>query len=89
MFYWKKWDGLSLTKKIREDDFLSDVKIILFFNDQYDEVMEIRAFEAGVNDFLYQPFRLQALSKRLSRHLRKREDWFSLDGLIRFDSINA
>ncbi|MGB5979072.1 MAG: response regulator transcription factor, partial [Cyclobacteriaceae bacterium] len=72
-------DGLTVLQKVRQNPRLARTKVFIL-TDVIIEGNEVRAFELGVNDYLYKPFRPKAfllrLEKKLAR-LQKKEEALS------------
>ena len=62
-------DGIEICKAVRS----RYPGVILMLTARSDEIDEIQAFEAGVDDYLAKPVRPLALTKRIKSHLTKTE----------------
>ncbi len=64
-------DGLDLCRRLRDDDLANHIPVILL-NVDGSEATQIKALEAGADDFLVQPFGLPMLKARIESLLRSR-----------------
>jgi two-component system, cell cycle response regulator len=72
-------DGMELCKTLRSSDWGQNIYVLMLTSAQ-EEAEMVRAFDAGVDDFLTKPVNLPALSSRLKgawRYVRLRDAWES------------
>jgi two-component system alkaline phosphatase synthesis response regulator PhoP len=63
-------DGLTLLQKIRQNPRTAHTKMVILTHD-FMEGNEVRAFDLGVNDFLYKPLRPKAFLLRLEKKFNR------------------
>lgn len=63
-------DGLSATRRIRENPSLPRVPV-LFLSGRAEPSFRVSALEAGCDDYLVKPVTLKALGQVIERHLRR------------------
>ena len=64
-------DGIDLCHKIKSDELTSHIPVILL-TAQDSEPVELRALEAGADDFILKPFKLQLLKARVENLMESR-----------------
>lgn len=64
-------DGISLTKKLREDDRTSHIPILLL-TARDDGATKIKGFETGAEQYLVKPFQIDELTARINSLLAQR-----------------
>ena len=63
-----KSDGLELCKKIKKDEFLKDIRVIMLTAKKLEEDV-LNGFEAGAVDYISKPFSNKILLARVKAHL--------------------
>jgi len=63
-------DGIDLCKIIRSTPELSNI-IVAFLTKQIDDSIQISAFKAGCDDFLYKTIKPELLNYRLMAHIKR------------------
>jgi CheY-like chemotaxis protein len=72
-------DGIDLCHKIKNDELTSHIPVILL-TAQDSEPVELRALEAGADDFILKPFKLQLLKARVENLMESRHKLHELFG---------
>jgi CheY-like chemotaxis protein/AraC-like DNA-binding protein len=72
-------DGIDLCHKIKNDELTSHIPVILL-TAQDSEPVELRALEAGADDFILKPFKLQLLKARVENLMESRQKLHELFG---------
>jgi two-component system chemotaxis response regulator CheY len=63
-------DGLSMLKKIREDDELKEIPILMVTAEAEKEKV-ITAIQAGVNNYIVKPFTGEVLKEKIDKIFEK------------------
>jgi YesN/AraC family two-component response regulator len=67
-------DGIELCSQLKSDDLTSHIPVILLAT-HGDEQYQLKALEAGVDEFIVKPFRMSLLKARAGNLLESRRRW--------------